>query len=118
MCPAHRTDTADSPTVGGDVPTVYTLDEAAVILRVRKGWLERQAAARKIPFTMLGGAYHFTSHHLMTILQLHEVTPSQQEYQQSEAVSAPRGARRRPEPPTYGVAPLRPRPRTGPRRAA
>ena len=35
---------------------VHTLDEAATIQRVKKSWLERQAAARKIPFTRLGGA--------------------------------------------------------------
>ena len=43
---------------------VHTLDEAAVILRVKPGWLQRRAAARKIPFTMLGGAYHFTAGHI------------------------------------------------------
>jgi hypothetical protein len=31
---------------------LYTAAEAAEILRVKKSWLERQAAARKIPFTM------------------------------------------------------------------
>jgi hypothetical protein len=30
--------------------------------------LERQAAARKIPFTMLGGAYRFTADHLAAIV--------------------------------------------------
>jgi hypothetical protein len=53
-------------------PAVHTLDEAAAILRVRKSWLERQAAARKIPFTMLG-AYRFTSGHLAAIVRIHEI---------------------------------------------
>ena len=47
---------------------VYTIDEAAVILRVKPSWLERQAAARKIPFTMLGGSYRFTADHLAAIV--------------------------------------------------
>jgi hypothetical protein len=98
---------------------VHTLDEAAAILRVRVSWLERRAAARKIPFTMLGGAYHFTSAHLRAIVRLHEVTPAGQE----ETTDVPRPARRatrtaRPtgNPPT--IEPLRARPRSGPRRAA
>ena len=42
---------------------LYTATEAAKILKVKESWLERQAAARKIPFTMLGGAYRFTDGH-------------------------------------------------------
>lgn len=57
------------------IPVVRTLGEAAVILRVNASWLERQAAARKIPFTMLGGAYHFTDKHLTAIVRLYEHTP-------------------------------------------
>ena len=53
-------------------PTLYTAEEAAEILRVKKSWLERQAAARKIPFTMLGGSYRFTFAHLAAIVQMHE----------------------------------------------
>ena len=56
-------------------PAVHTLDEAADILRVRKSWLERQAASRAIPFTMLGGAYRFTSGHLAEIVRMHEKIP-------------------------------------------
>ena len=41
-------------------PALSAAAEAAYILRVKQSWLERQAAARKIPFTMLGGAYKFT----------------------------------------------------------
>ena len=51
---------------------IHTLDEAAAILRVKPSWLERQAAARKIPFTMLGGSYRFTADHLAAIVGLHE----------------------------------------------
>lgn len=55
-----------------DLPVLYTADEAADILRVRTSWLERQAAARKIPFTLLGGCYRFTSAHLNEIVRIFE----------------------------------------------
>jgi excisionase family DNA binding protein len=55
-----------------DLPVLYTTEEAADILRVRQGWLERQAAARKIPFTLLGGCYRFTVRHLHEIVSLFE----------------------------------------------
>jgi excisionase family DNA binding protein len=90
-------------------PALYTAAEAAEILKVRKSWLERQAAARKIPFTMLGGTYRFTDGHLATIIQIHEMTPSPQGGTRD---SQPRTQRRRK--PTSavgnGVAALRPRP--------
>lgn len=57
------------------IPVVRTLGETAVILRVNASWLERQAAARKIPFTMLGGAYHFTDKHMTEIVRLYEHIP-------------------------------------------
>jgi excisionase family DNA binding protein len=99
-----------------DAVAVHTLDEAAAILRVKKSWLERQAAARKIPFTMLGGAYRFTPAHLAAIVQLHERGPGADAGAGGrEATTRPR-TRQHPQPQT--VTPLRPRPRTGPRRAA
>lgn len=56
-------------------PALYTAAEAAAILRVKTSWLERQAAARRIPFTMLGRSYRFTPAHLAVIVQLHEHRP-------------------------------------------
>jgi excisionase family DNA binding protein len=53
---------------------LYTATEAAKILKVKKSWLERQAAAQKIPFTMLGGAYRFTDGHLAAIVQIYDRT--------------------------------------------
>jgi len=53
---------------------LYTATEAAKILKVKESWLERQAAARKIPFTMLGGAYRFTDGHLAAIVQTNDRT--------------------------------------------
>ena len=99
-----------------DALRLHTAEEAAAILRVKQSWLERQAADRKIPFTMLGGSYRFTSAHLEQIIRLHEQAPA------PRAPSQPRGPKpRRQFPPGEGTrrsAPLRPRPRRGPPRAA
>lgn len=110
-----RTHLVSAAHTSGAALTVHTLTEAAAILRVKQSWLERQAAARKIPFTMLGGAYRFTSTHLLEIVRLHESTPAME----SRDCGTELGTQRRrsvtePLMPT----PLRPRPRTGPRRAA
>jgi len=35
---------------------MHTAEEAARLLKVKRSWLERQAAARKIPFSMLAAA--------------------------------------------------------------
>jgi excisionase family DNA binding protein len=96
---------------------LYTTEEAAEILRVKKSWLERQAAARKIPFTMLGRSYRFTSAHLSAIVRMHEQAPASPEWTDA---SDTRSRRLSAGPPVTdrGSPPLRPRPRNGPRRAA
>ena len=99
------------------IPTVYTPAEAALILRVTKSWLERQAAARKIPFTMLGHSYRFTPAHLTAIVRMHEQLPAAPDSRgDSQTRSRHLSAERRME--GQAPAPLRPRPRNGPRRAA
>ena len=98
-------------------PTLFTADDAAGILRVKKSWLERQAAARKIPFTVLGGSYRFTSAHLEEIVRLYERSPGPQ------VECTGRGSRTRRQK-THAregatqVFPLRPRPQHGPPRQA
>jgi excisionase family DNA binding protein len=93
---------------------VYTTDEAAKILRVKKSWLERQAARRKIPFSMLGGCYRFTDADLIDILRITKHSPRKQ-----EQVPAPRHVPRQRSVDEQAVTALRPRPRqSGPRRAA
>ena len=97
--------------------TLYTTEEAAEILRVKKSWLERQAAARKIPFTMLGRSYRFTSAHLSAIVLMHEQAPAPSGSKgdrdtRSRRLSAELRVTDR------GSPSLRPRPRNGPRRAA
>ena len=102
-------------TAGGVPITVHTLDEAAAILRVKPSWLERQAAARKIPFTMLGGSYRFTPDHLIAIIRQFERRPAAEIAEDSEFPMIRRSAARR-QLTDIKTAPLRPRPR--PPRAA
>jgi hypothetical protein len=49
-----------------------TATEAVKILKLKRSWLERQAAAQKIPFTMR--AYRFTDGHLAAIVQTNDRT--------------------------------------------
>lgn len=97
------------------VLAAHTLQEAAAILRVKPSWLERQAAARRIPFAMLGGSYRFTSGHLAAMVQLHECVPAMAAWDRGTD-TRPQRSHQPPEP--LMPTPLRPRPRTGPRRAA
>jgi excisionase family DNA binding protein len=95
----------------GNELVLYTKHEAAEILRVKVSWLERRAAARQIPFTMLGGAYRFTPEHLAKIIQLSEPGAA------AANAGAPRREQRRRRPTGTGhqapdgFVPLRPRPR-------
>ena len=98
-------------------PQIHTLEEAAVILRVKKSWLEKQAAARRIPFTMLGGAYHFTSAHLAAIVDIHESAAIASRDATTRSATSTRSAPRRPSG-MQDTRPLLPRPRPGPRSAA
>lgn len=102
-------------TAGGAPIVVHTLDEAAAILRVRPSWLERQAAARKISFTMLGGSYHFTSDHLIAIIRQFEQRPTVETAEDSKRLITRRSATGQLLT-DIKTAPLRPRPR--PPRAA
>ena len=97
--------------------TLYTAEEAAEILRVKKSWLKRQAAARKIPFTMLGRSYRFTSAHLSAIVRMHEQTPARPGWI-GDSDTRSRRLSAEPHATDRGSPPLRPRPRNGPRRAA
>jgi excisionase family DNA binding protein len=91
-------------------PVVHTKTEAAALLRVTESWLERRAAARKIPFTMLGGAYCFTDDHLAEIVRMNEKRPT--DFSAPEAT----GGKPRKHPATGTVTVLQARPRPeGPR---
>jgi excisionase family DNA binding protein len=102
----------------GTHPNVYTVPEAAQVLRVRESWLEREAAARRIPFTMLAGSYRFTGDHLIQILRMHEIRPAADAAPPIPADGPKRRAARSKGVLPSGVTPLRPRPRPGPRRSA
>jgi len=91
--------------------TLYTAEEAAEVLRVRTSWLERQAAARKVPFTMLGGCYRFTADHLAQIVRIFEAAPTAAVPAASTPISTSRSHRGKPAGTAPGAAPLRPRPR-------
>ncbi|MEW2353068.1 hypothetical protein [Spirillospora sp. NPDC029432] len=97
------------PEQASDGLKVYTKEEAAKILRVKVSWLERRAAARQIPFTMLSGSYRFTDAHLAEIVRINEqgmisppATPINRRRQRART-----DARKRPD----GFIPLRPRPK-------
>jgi excisionase family DNA binding protein len=97
-------------TAGGVSIAVHTLDEAAAILRVKPSWLERQAAARRIPFTMLGGSYRFTVDHLVAIIRQFEYRPVAGITEDSGRPIARRAISGRLLA-DFKTAPLRPRPR-------
>jgi len=93
-------------------PALHTAEEAARLLKVKQSWLERQAAARKVPFAMLGGSYRFTDEHLAEIVRINEVTPAQPaDRAQRQSPARDRG-RRDAIQAADGFERLRPRPRT------
>ena len=88
---------------------LYTADEAALLLRVKPRWLKRQAAARKVPFTMLAGSYRFSARHLEEITRMHEKAPESRD--DSSEVRGQRPHRHRAVGAANGAdAPLRSRP--------
>lgn len=91
----------------GSPPALFTAAEAAAILRVKASWLERQAAARKVPFTMLGHSYRFSPDHLAAIVEIYETGAT------DGAVPIPSApVRRRRQTEQRASGPLRARPRS------
>jgi excisionase family DNA binding protein len=86
--PSSRASAAAAATSAGPL-AMHTAEEAARLLKVKQSWLERQAAARKVPFSMLGGSYRFSDRHLAEIVRLNEVVPA------GEAARAPAASRTR-----------------------
>lgn len=112
--PGARSHTGTTAGTSAGQLVMHTAEEAARLLKVRQSWLERQAAARKIPFSMLGGSYRFSDRHLAEIVRMNEVVPGRSIPDMSQPGRAPRRTRSGAEP-TGIAAPLRPRPRNGPR---
>jgi excisionase family DNA binding protein len=96
---------------------MHTAEEAAKLLKVKQSWLERQAAARKVPFSMLGGSYRFSDSHLAEIVRMNEVKPSPVTDEVRQA-RRPRERATAASPGLTGLKPLRPRARSGPRTGA
>lgn len=96
----------------GPIPEVFTIEEAAAILRVKKSWLEKKAAARRIPFSMLGGSYHFSPDHLWRIVSEFEESPGDSGRSAPQPVPVVRRKKRAPiESADPKIVPLRPRAR-------
>src|ERR1039457_5496535 len=119
-----RADTTAAParahaTTGASTghPVMHTAEEAARLLKVKRSWLERQAAARRIPFSMLGGSYRFSDWHLAEIIRLNEVVPAAGIRSHARPERLARTARIEPPLVSTATPPLRPRPRTAPRPA-
>jgi hypothetical protein len=113
--PAALTSGQDSDTP--KPPAARRKAEAAALLQVTVSWLERRAAARVIPFTMVGGAYHFTDEHLAEIIRMHEHRPPSAAVPEPDQAPPRRSRRRNGLTPNDEVAMLRARPRPdGPRR--
>ncbi|MFI2274295.1 helix-turn-helix domain-containing protein [Catenuloplanes sp. NPDC020197] len=100
--------TTETPSVE-IVSRIFTAEEAAAILRVRKSWLERQAGMRRIPFTLLGGSYRFTASHLQAIIRIFESGPAQEAAPAEVTPIIQRRRTRQSEPALH--EPLRARPR-------
>lgn len=56
-------------------PEIYTIVEAARLLRVPEGWLRKKVTAGVVPHTRLGKHVRFTAAHLAQIIADGEPTP-------------------------------------------
>jgi excisionase family DNA binding protein len=80
-------------------PDLYSPAEAAAALGCSEWWIKEQARNRRIPFAWIGGSYRFTSAHLVEIVAIFEVRPT-------DAAEQTNTPRRRAAP--ASVSPLRP----------
>jgi hypothetical protein len=71
---------------------LLTADEAAPILGKTPSWLNEEARLRRVPFTMMGRSYRWTSAQLAEIIASREIRP------QLEQPSRAPALRRVPEP--------------------
>jgi hypothetical protein len=63
---------------GGARAAYYRPAEVAQTLRCSEWWVKEQARRRRIPFFWIGGSYLFTEEHIVTIVSLFEVRPTEQ----------------------------------------
>lgn len=57
-------------------PPIYTIAEAARLLRVPEGWLRKKVTAGAVPHTRLGKHVRFTADHLHRIVASGEAQPA------------------------------------------
>jgi excisionase family DNA binding protein len=75
-----------------DLPQLYTIAEAARVLRVPEGWLRKKVTAGVVPHTRLGRHVRFTDDHLWRIVADGEQRPTTPPTQNGQGLS-PRARR-------------------------
>lgn len=95
--------------MNSDMPLLRNAEQTAARLGgdVKASWLKERARRRQIPFTLVGGTYHWSEDHITAIIRQFEQAPSRT----AETGVAPSRARRpaAPEPMPSSVTPLRAR---------
>lgn len=59
-------------------PTYHRPADVARMLRCSEWWIKEQARQRRIPYSWIGGSYLFTDDHVIEIVRLFEVRPTDQ----------------------------------------
>jgi excisionase family DNA binding protein len=93
----------------------WTTAEAAELLRCKPSWLQEKARRREIPYTMLGGAYHFSDAHLAEVIRIFEELPRSAPAPAAPASRSPRTAPDRGQPTLKARPPRKPRGRNSDR---
>src|SRR5262245_43140716 len=58
-------------------PVLHRAADVARILGCSEWWVKEQARKRRIPYSFIGGSYRFTDQHVVEIVSLFEVRPSE-----------------------------------------
>lgn len=74
------------------LPPIYTIAEAARLLRVPEGWLRKKVTAGAVPHTRLGKHVRFTADHLRRIVAAGEAQPATRQRDNLQGLS-PRSRR-------------------------
>jgi excisionase family DNA binding protein len=70
------------------VPELFTIPEAAAVLRVPEGWLRKKVTAGAVPHTRLGKHVRFTADHLRGIVGQGEPDAPERPTTPSQGLSA------------------------------
>jgi len=60
----------------GAPPRLLSIEEAAAVLNVPKGWLAGAVTERKVPFTKIGKHVRFSRAHIEKIIRAGEIAPT------------------------------------------